>query len=168
MSEKPTRFRVLNDFAFKKAFGEKGDEIQLTSLLNAVLNRTGKNRIVSIEIIENRELPSDFLGGKTCRLDVRARLDYIKQASVEIQLRNEYNMDKRSLYYWALEYTRGIVEGQNYIDLPPVIVINILDFGYIPLDDFHTSFHLYEDRHKDYMLTDALEMHYIDMVRRRN
>jgi hypothetical protein len=46
-------------------------------------------------------------------------------------------------------------------------VINILDFGYIPLDDFHTSFHLYEDRHKDYMLTDALEMHYIDMVRRR-
>lgn len=66
-----------------------------------------------------------------------------------------------------MEYTKGIVEGQDYIDLPPVIVINILDFGYIPLDDFHTSFHLYEDKHKEYMLTDAPEMHYIDMVKWR-
>jgi predicted transposase/invertase (TIGR01784 family) len=164
---KTKNLRVLNDFAFKKIFGEKGDEVQLISLLNSILKRTGKDHITSIEIVENKELPADFLGGKASKLDVRAILDNIERANIEIQLKNEYNMEKRSLRYWAQEYTKGIVEGQDYIDLPPVIVINILDFGYIPLDDFHTSFHLYEDRHKEYMLTDALEMHYIDMVRWR-
>jgi hypothetical protein len=54
-----------------------------------------------------------------------------------------------------------------YIEMPTVIVINILGFGFIPLDDFHTSFHIYEDQHKEYMLTDALEMHYIEVVKWR-
>jgi predicted transposase/invertase (TIGR01784 family) len=76
-------------------------------------------------------------------------------------------MDKRSLRYWALDYSRGIIEGQDYIELPAVIVINILGFGHISLEDFHTSFHIYEDRHREYMLTDALEMHYIEMVKWR-
>jgi predicted transposase/invertase (TIGR01784 family) len=36
------------------------------------------------------------------------------------------------------------------------------------LDDFHTSFHIYEDQHKEYRLTDALELHFLDMVRFRH
>jgi hypothetical protein len=46
-------------------------------------------------------------------------------------------------------------------------VINIVGFDYIKLDEFHTSFHIYEDFHRDYMLTGALEIHYIDMVKFR-
>lgn len=161
------RLRILNDFAFKKVMGEKGDEAQLIAFLNAVLNRKPENRIVSVEIIENKELPPDFLGGKTSKLDVRAVLADGTRVNIEIQIKNEYNMDRRSLRYWAIEYTRGIVEGQDYIDLPAVIAVNILDFGFITLDEFHTSFHIYEDSHKDYMLTDALEMHFLDMVKWR-
>jgi predicted transposase/invertase (TIGR01784 family) len=157
----------LNDFVFLKCFGEKGREEQLTALLNAVLRRTGKKRIVSLEIIENKELPAEITGGKLSKLDVRAVLQDGTRVDIEVQLKNEYNMDKRSLRYWALEYSRSITEGQDYIEMPPVIVINILDFAYIPLDDFHTSFHIYEDRHKEYMLTDALEMHFIEMVKWR-
>jgi predicted transposase/invertase (TIGR01784 family) len=162
-----TRLRVLNDFAFKKVLGERGDEPQLIAFLNAVLNREGEDRITSVEIVENKEFPPDFLGGKTSRLDVIAVIADKTVVNIEIQLKNEYNMDKRSLRHWALEYSRGILEGQNYIDLPPVIVINILDFSFIPLDDFHTSFHIYEDNHKEYMLTNALEMHYIEVVKWR-
>ncbi|MDR2343015.1 MAG: Rpn family recombination-promoting nuclease/putative transposase [Spirochaetaceae bacterium] len=158
MAEKTTRLRVLNDFAFKKVFGEKADETQLIALLNAILKRTGKGLIVSLEIVENKEVPADFPGGKTSKLDVRAALAGITRVNIEIRLKNEFDMDKRSLCYRAPEYTGGIVEGQGYIDLPPVILINIPDFGYIPLDEFHTSFHLYEDRHKEYMLTDALAL----------
>ncbi|MDR2097854.1 MAG: Rpn family recombination-promoting nuclease/putative transposase [Spirochaetaceae bacterium] len=167
MSGAVKRLYALNDFAFMKILGEKGDETQLTAFLNAVLKRTGKDSIVSVEIIENKELPPEIIGGKLSKLDVRAMLGDGTRIDIEVQLKNEYNMEKRSLRYWALEYTRGIVEGQDYIDLPCVIVINILDFSYIGLDDFHTSFHIYEDMHRDYMLTSALEMHYIDMVRFR-
>jgi predicted transposase/invertase (TIGR01784 family) len=44
---------------------------------------------------------------------------------------------------------------------------NILDFAYIPLKDFHTSFHLWEDRDKSYMLTGALEIHFLEMTKFR-
>ena len=56
------KLRILNDFAVKKVFGEKGGEAPPIAFLNAVLNRKPENQILSIEIIENRELPSDFLG----------------------------------------------------------------------------------------------------------
>jgi hypothetical protein len=59
----------------------------------------------------------------------------------------------------------GLISGQTYAEQPPVIVINIVDFDYIKLDNFHTSFHIYEDFHRDVMLTGTLEIHYIDMVK---
>jgi predicted transposase/invertase (TIGR01784 family) len=63
--------------------------------------------------------------------------------------------------------SKGIGSGQNYSLLPAVIGINILDFGYIRIEEYHTSFHIYEDQHRDYMLTDALELHFLDMVKFR-
>ena len=74
-------------------------------------------------------------------------------------------MEKRTLFYWGQEFMRGIAKGDDYIDLPRVITINIVNFDNITLDDFHTRFHLWEEEHKDYMLTDALEIHFINMVK---
>jgi predicted transposase/invertase (TIGR01784 family) len=161
------RLNPLNDFAFQKAMGEKGDELQLTAFLNAVLVRTGKNHIESVDILEDKDLPAPVLGGKAGKLDVLAKLADGTKVDIEVQLANQYNMERRSLDYWAWHYTKGIGSGQNYSLLPAVIGINILDFGYIPLDEYHTSFHIYEDRHKDYLLTDALELHFLDMVKFR-
>jgi predicted transposase/invertase (TIGR01784 family) len=161
------RLNPLNDFAFQKAMGEKGDEVQLMAFLNAVLGRTGKNRIESVEILEDRDLPAETAGGKAGKLDALAKLADNTKVDIEVQLANQYNMERRSLDYWARYYTKGIEAGQDYSLLPAVICINILDFGYIPLEEFHTSFHLYEDRHKEYMLTDALELHFLDMVKFR-
>jgi predicted transposase/invertase (TIGR01784 family) len=45
--------------------------------------------------------------------------------------------------------------------------INILDAELLPLNEVHANFHLWEDRHKDYLLTDILEIHFIDMVKFR-
>ncbi|MDR2343180.1 MAG: Rpn family recombination-promoting nuclease/putative transposase, partial [Spirochaetaceae bacterium] len=47
------RLHILNDFAFLKSLGEKGDEPQLISFLNAVLRRQDREKILSVEIIEN-------------------------------------------------------------------------------------------------------------------
>jgi predicted transposase/invertase (TIGR01784 family) len=161
------RLKPLNDFAFQKALGEKGDEEQLLAFLNAVLRRTGKDKLESVEILENKDLPADKVGGKAAKLDVLAKLVDNTKVNIEVQLENQHNMEKRSLDYWAWHFIKGIGSGQDYIQLPTVIGINILGFGYIPLDDFHTSFHIYEDRHKEYQLTDALELHFLDMVKFR-
>ena len=62
------RFNPLNDYLFLKVFGEKGDEEQLLAFLNAVLGRTGKNRFVSVEILENKSLDAETMGLKSCVL----------------------------------------------------------------------------------------------------
>jgi predicted transposase/invertase (TIGR01784 family) len=85
---------------------------------------------------------------------------------VEVQLRNLGNMDKRSLFYWSLDFSRSLKVGKDYTELPNIISINILGYEFLPeIDDFHSSFHLREDTHRECILTEALEMHFIDMVK---
>ena len=160
------RFNPLNDFLFLKVMGEKGDEEQLLGFLNAVLDRTGENRFTSIEILENKALVAEAIGDKSSILDVRAVLQGGTRINVEVQLRNRHNMDKRSLFYWSREFIKSLDAGQDYRELPKVITINILNFEFLPAGDFHTCFHLREDNART-LLTDVLEIHYINMVKWR-
>ena len=164
---KPQRLNPLNDYLFLKVMGEKGDEIQLLSFLNAVLGRTGNDRLVSVEIIETKTFSAEFIGDKASILDVRALLLDGSKVNIEVQLRNQGNFDRRSLFYWSREYVKGIKAGQNYHDLPAVISINIIDFEFLETERFHTIFHLREDKETNIVLTDALEIHFIDMVKWR-
>ena len=170
MKYKPTkaseRINPLNDFLFLKVMGEKGDEEQLLGFLNAVLGRNGADSFVSIEIIENKSLIADIAGGKSCNLDVRAVLQGGTKINAEVQIRNQYNMDKRSLFYWSREFAKSLEAGQNYNELPRVISINITGFEFMPSGNFHSCFHLKEDKEFT-LLTDALEIHFIDMVKWR-
>jgi predicted transposase/invertase (TIGR01784 family) len=162
------RLNPLNDFAFQKAMGEKGDEIQLMAFLNAVLERTGKNNLKSVTILPQRDIPAEMIGGKASKLDVLAELANGTKVNIEVQIKNYYNMEKRTLYYWSLKFTRDFKAGDDYANLVPVITINIIDFNYFKgIDDFHTSFHLYEDKNKDVKLTDECEIHFLEMPKFR-
>jgi predicted transposase/invertase (TIGR01784 family) len=162
------RLDPLNDFLFLKFMGEKGDEVQLLGFLNAVLRRTGKNHLKSVEIIGDTKLPAEIIGDKLGVLDVRALTDDRTHVNIEVQLRNLGTMDKRSLFYWSRDYSKSIEAGDDYAKLPNVIAINIVNYEFLPsIDDFHTSFHLREDIHTECILTDALEIHFIDMVKFR-
>jgi predicted transposase/invertase (TIGR01784 family) len=98
---------------------------------------------------------------------LRALLADRTKIAIEVQLRNLGNMDKRSLFYWSREYSKGLEAGQDYEELPNVIAINIVNFEYIRTEDYHTSFHLWEDKDRTYLLSDALEIHFVDMVKFR-
>jgi len=161
------RYDHLNDFLFYKIMGEKGDETQLLGFLNAVLGKTGEDRFTAVEIIENKFLSPEVIGDKGSILDVRAVLQSKTRVNIEVQVRNQHNMDRRSLFYWSREYTKSLKEGQNYRKLPDVIAINIVNFDYPPVGNSHTRFHLREDLDHDIVLTDALEIHFINMVQYR-
>ncbi|MFP3091129.1 Rpn family recombination-promoting nuclease/putative transposase, partial [Treponema sp. TIM-1] len=46
--------------------------------------------------------------------------------------------------------------------------INIVNYEFLPqVPAFHTSFHIWEDTYREVLLTDALEIHFIDMVKFR-
>jgi predicted transposase/invertase (TIGR01784 family) len=108
------------------------------------------------------------VGDKSSILDVRARTVGGTKVNIEVQLRNLGNMDRRSLFYWSLEFSRGMEAGQDYRETPNVIAINIVNYEFLSrVPAFHTSFHIWEDRHREVLLTDALEIHFIDMVKFR-
>jgi len=161
------RLNPLNDFLFYKIMGEKGDEVQLLGFLNAVLGKTGVGRFTSVDIIENKTFTPKVIGDKSSILDVRAVLQGKTKVNIEVQVRNQYNMDRRSLFYWSREYAESLEAGQDYRKLPDVIAINIVDFDYPPVRNFHTRFHLREDSDRDIILTGALEIHFINMVQYR-
>jgi predicted transposase/invertase (TIGR01784 family) len=163
------RINPLNDYIFLKIMGEKGDEVQLLAFLNAVLKRPKKEKLKSVEIIENKSLPADIIGGKSCVLDVLAVLENGDKVNIEVQLRNLGNMDRRSLYYWSREFVKGLSSGHEYQEVPNVIAINVVGYEFLPqVPDFHTIFHIWEDRYREIKLTDALEIHFIDMVKFRS
>jgi len=118
---------------------------------------------VTLEIIDNKELTRELINDKTAILDVRAKTEDGAQIDIEVQLTNQHNMDKRTLFYWGKLFNEKIAKGEDYKNLKKVITINILDFDYINLDKFHTKFHLWEDEEKDYMLTDLVEIHFIEV-----
>jgi predicted transposase/invertase (TIGR01784 family) len=87
--------------------------------------------------------------------------------NLEAQIKNEYNIRKRSPFYWAKKYVENLGAGYDYDELIPVIAINIIEFGEYPVDDFHLSFHWWEDEHKDLLMSDVCEIHFLDMVKFR-
>ena len=156
----------LDDSLFIKTMGQKGDELQLLGFLNAVLNRSGKDQFKSVEILENKSFSRETGSGKACILDVLAVLQDGTKVNVEVQLRNEYNMDRRSLFYWGKVYTLSLEKGQDYRELPDVVAVNIVDFDFPPGGGYHTCFHLREDTNPTLILS-ALEIHFISMVKWR-
>ena len=165
--EPPARLDPLNDVLFIKVMGEKGDEGQLLGFLNAVLERHGNDRLVSVEILENKTFTAEFLGDKTSILDLRAKLQDGTRVVIEVQLTNLKNMDKRSLFYWSKEYSAGIKKGQDYKNMAKVIAINIIDYDFLPTENVHTVFHLREKNEPDIVLTNVLEIHFLNMVKWR-
>ena len=161
------RLNPLNDYLFLKLMGEEGDEEQCLAFLNAVLGSKSKKPVTLVKILENKTFTAEVIGEKSSILDVRVETDSGEKVNIEVQLRDLHNMEKRTLLHWGREFTKGISAGDDYRELPKVITINIVNFDNIKLDDFHTCFHLWEDDHHDYMLTDVLEIHFINMVKFR-
>lgn len=161
------RLKPLNDFIFKKLFGQKGNEDILISFLNAILKRTNKEPITEIEIIDNKELTKELLEDKTGIIDVRAKTSRGEEIDIEVQLTDQGNMEKRTLFYWSKLYIDNIGHGDDYRKLSKVIAINIVDFDFLETKGYHSSFHLWEDIDKNYMLTDMVEIHFIEMTKFR-
>ena len=154
--------RLLNpkiDFVFKKIFGSEKHPGVLISFLNAVLKP--KNNITDVEI-KNTDIDKSYIEDKFSRLDVKAVTSKNEIINIEIQLKNEYNMIQRSLYYWSKLYEEQLEEGDRYDKLCRKVCINILDFKYLKNDRFHNGYRLKEIETNE-ELTDLEEIHFIEI-----
>lgn len=162
------RLNPLNDYIFKRLMGEEESKDNLIAFLNAVLNPDDQKKLISLELLDsNKELIKEMIADKTGRLDVRAKTADGMQIDIEVQINNHKNMDKRTLFYWGKLFLEGIKQGEDYIKLAKVITVNILDFDYLDIAKFHSTFHLWEDNEENYLLTDLIEVHFIELPKFR-
>ena len=151
------------DFVFKKIFGNEKHPKILISFLNAVIKPT--DLIKSVEI-KNTDIEKEHIEDKYSRLDIKAITNNGEHINIEIQVKNEYNMIKRSLYYWSKMYESQLTKGQDYDSLSRTICINILDFKYLKNDNFHNCYRL-KEKNTNEELTDVMELHFIEIPKLR-
>ena len=147
------------DFIFKLIFGNEKRPNILISFLNAVIKPV--NKITSVEI-KNTDLEKKHIEDKFSRLDVKAITSNNEVVNIEIQLKDEKNMIKRSLYYLSRMYTNQLSEGENYRELPRTVAINILRFNYLKEKNFHNAYR-FKNIKNDNELTDIMEIHFIEL-----
>ena len=151
------------DFVFKKIFGNEKHPNILISFLNAVIKPT--DLIKSVQI-KNTDIEKEHIEDKYSRLDIKAITNNGEHINIEIQVKNEYNMIKRSLYYWSKMYEGQLKKGQDYDTLSRTICINILDFKYLKNDNFHNCYRL-KEKNTNEELTDVMELHFIEIPKLR-
>ncbi len=93
--------------------------------------------------------------------------DFIFKRLFGEQETNDKHMDRRTLFYLGKLFLESVKLGEGYHHLKKTITINLLDFNYLDIDRFHSTFHIYEDHEPDYMLTDVLEIHMIEFPKFR-
>lgn len=86
--------------------------------------------IEEVTIVEKLELEKNHIEEKLGIIDILAKTDKGEVINIEVQLCNEYNITKRTLFYWSKPYSSSIKKGQDYEVLQKVITINILNFNY--------------------------------------
>lgn len=143
------------DYAFKQLFGsEKNKEITVV-FLNAILQRTGNDRICDVTF-SNTESILEHKEDKQSRMDILAVTNLGEWINVEIQFNDKYNMVKRSIYYWADIYRSQMQKKMTYHELRPVIAINLMNFKmFKQTKHFHTKYFLFENEHH-FQLTDLM------------
>ena len=147
------------DFVFKKIFGTEKNKPILINFLNAVIKPITPIKDVEIK---NNDIDKDFIEDKFSRLDVKATTSNKEHINIEIQVKNEYNMIQRTLYYWSKMYSEQIQNRDNYNKLERTVCINILNFKYLKNDKYHNAYRLKEITSNE-ELTDLQEIHFIEL-----
>lgn len=148
--------------SFTQLFGSEQNKEITVVFLNAILQRTGRQAIREITFA-NQEVGGEYQGDKQSRLDILVKTQDDELINVEIQLTNQYDMVKRTLFYWSRIYNLQLEKGIGYNKLLPTITINICNFDlFNQTDAFHNIFHLYEQEEK-FRMDDVLEIHFIEM-----
>ena len=154
-------YNPMNDVLFKFIFGKEERKQITIDFLNAVLQASLGHPITDLTFAPSEMIP-EHEGDKLTRLDVACILDSGEQIDVEVQVVNEKNMERRTLFYWAQMYLMSLPTGKLYTDLKPAITINLLNFTFLPQEEPHAMYGLYNPVN-GHQLTKDLMLHFLEI-----
>ena len=163
---KPTKektYNLKNDVIFQTFFARKGNEEFLIDFLNGLL----KKDIKSIEIREEVNLERLSREEKGGRLDLQAKLEDGTIISIEMQLRNEYNIEERTTLYSGKVMSRETERGTDYDDIKQVIMINILGYNFLDVEDYISETAIVLEKHRAYEVLTGIKWYFIELPKFR-
>lgn len=149
-----------NDYFFAKVFGDPKHKFIALSLMNAVFETAGTETLADIEFVD-RTMQPNSPDGKLSRLDILGRTADGVKVNVEMQVVNEHNIERRTLYYWAKLYA-DLARGQGYSELTRTVTINLLAFRALPDEECHSVYGLCNWRSGERLLED-MEIHFVEL-----
>jgi len=158
--EDELQITLTNDYAFKRFLGSEENKPILQDLLQCILGLSS-DEITGLELMD-KELTKEELSDKSGILDVKLKLANGTVIDIEIQASWNALFVKRTLFYWAKMYTADFKAGESYDNLHKCITINIIADGFRLNDAVHSEYLLQEKRAHT-LLTDVLEVHFLDL-----
>lgn len=120
-------FNATNDALFKYIFGKEERKAITIDFLNTFLATEFDEPITDLSFTQT-EMSPECYRDKEARFDVACQLWNGTKVDIEMQVVNNKDMDRRSIYYWADLFRKGFKIGSDYRELKPAITICILDY----------------------------------------
>ncbi|MCL2049523.1 MAG: Rpn family recombination-promoting nuclease/putative transposase [Defluviitaleaceae bacterium] len=138
-------------------------------MLNAVFANKKIPRVVTAVTIENPNLEKESIEDKYSILDIRAGLDDGTSVLIEMHMYSLGELKAKTIRTWAKSFGSYLVSGDRYTGQPPTVSIAFTNGQVEPLrksaaatNKIH-SLCMIMDCEDFSVLSDAMELHYIDM-----
>ena len=118
-------------------------------------------RITEITI-DDSFIKKENIDDKFSILDIKATLSDGTRVNIEMQIIDQYDMKKRSLYYLSRLYSEQLKQGDEYKKLNGAIGINILNFNLLNNERYHNSY-LFKESETNEVFTDLMQIHIIEL-----
>lgn len=155
------KLKMKDDIVFKAFFSRNVH--YLKSFLSAILGKQIKIK----KVIHDARLEQLTKEMKYGILDLEVELEDGEIVNVEMQLRDNKNIEKRTTFYASKKIVEQLEPSGNYEELKRVIVIAILDYNLTDLEEYITETVRVVSNHKEYELNNVVKYYYIELEKFR-
>ncbi len=163
LTKKNKKYNLKNDIIFKAFFARSGNEIFLIDFLEALL----KIKIEKIKIKEEVNLEQLSVEEKGGRLDLQATLNDGIIVNIELQMNNNFNIEERTTLYSSKVNSRDAKKGTDYSEINKVIMINILGYNLLDVEEYISETVIVLDKHRDYEVLKGIKWYFIELPKFR-
>lgn len=153
---------MKSDIVFKAFFSR--NEKFLKSFLNAILGKDLKIKKVMHDV-RLEQLTKEMKYGV---LDLDVELESGEIINVEMQLKDNHNIEKRTTFYASKKIVEQLEPKGKYEDLKKVIVIAILNYSFIKSPEYVTETVRVVRTNREYELNNTVKYYYIELEKFRN
>ena len=151
----------LNDVYFKSLMGNPHHKNLTLNFLNAILNRSHKNKFVDLDF-KDKELIPKASKEKMPALDILAIMNDGTQVNIEVQVAAQDFYIRRAIYYCSKLHGSQLHRGDGYIQIRPTISIHLMDFKFFNDDRYHRKIYLKDDD-TNAILSEDISFHFVEL-----